>query len=440
MSIVPASPSNNTHPSNTLHSTVNAPGMHAAGMPMQQGFDIWGPLQRRKYLIALFCLIGTALGYLYYSKTPPTYSSYTRLMITTHAPPAIVNGDYQMERGESIPKHVNLISSELVLNAAVESGSFEKMKSFDGEVFLVGLLKEKMLRVIPDSDSDETLTIVCNGPKAEELPKILNHIVNAYRQNLDDDSQNFGKEATELIEKLSYELTDEKNEAEKRSLELFAKLGVTEVNVGGNMVNPHIKRRNELSEEHDEIKSLLRKVTDRYQLLDSDFEKMGEDELKVVAIEAQEYLGLSRDDFEEKKGKDFLILEHETLRLPGMISRNDLEDRVWEFKTNLSNLMLEKSELSKTFGSGSRKMDALDKRVEFFRNELASMALDIQKYDDYQDKLDAEQAKLEQDEGGEGNLDLKTFRAQEDQRFIKLYRFALERERSRVSRDLAAGG
>ena len=176
--------------------------------PPQQGLDIWGPLQRRKYLIALFCLIGAGLGYLYYSKTPKIYLSSTQLMISTQAPPTVVDGNFQMDK-VSLTKHSSLLESELVLINASKTGKFSTLKTFKDipEVFIVEALKE-MISIF--SETDESLLIVCNGTEQDELPVILNQVVAAYKKIIIDDSQTIGQQTVDLVQKLASNLTDEK--------------------------------------------------------------------------------------------------------------------------------------------------------------------------------------------------------------------------------------
>jgi len=131
-----------------------------AANPSAGGFDIWGPLERRKYLIALFSIIGAILGYVYYVNCPKVYSSNALLMISTQRPPSLIDRELRNDK-QSLDKHVSLIASELVLRRAVDRGNLDGMKTFSESAYPVGALKE-MLRVVPIST--ETLSIVCTGP------------------------------------------------------------------------------------------------------------------------------------------------------------------------------------------------------------------------------------------------------------------------------------
>lgn len=388
----------------------------------QHGFDLWGPLQRRKYLIALFCLIGAGLGFLYFAKTPKTFQSFTRLMITTQAPPTIVNGDMQLER-VSLTRHANLISSELVFGEAVSSGKLQDLPTFDDTGFAAYELKE-MVEVIPDPKSDGTLTIVCEGPQPNDLPIILNQIIAAYKKNLETDSQSFGKESTELIEKLSSQLMDEKRKAEKRSLELYSRLGIMTVDQNGSFVNPYAKKRRDSAEKLDDVRTSLRSLTDRFRMLEAAVESEDENQIKVVSIEASKYLGLDRSRFDNENG-GAVVSTNQTLRLPGMLSRNDLESRIWEFKSSLDELKLDRVQITQTFGPGHKKVRALDERIGYYRREMAGMQQQLDKYTAAAEKL--------QEDSGEPEMDLKSFRMQEERQWIVWYQMALERERQRLT-------
>ncbi len=426
MTLLPSQPNQTKAIVNTGHShaDVGFPRGKPLHSGQHQGFDLWGPLQRRKYLIALFCLIGAGLGFLYFTKTPKTYQSFTRLMITTQAPPTIVNGDMQLER-VSLSKHANLISSELVLAQAVTSGKLQELPTFEDSGFAVELLKE-MIEVIPDPKSDGTLTIVCEGPQPGDLPMILNQVIDSYRENLEDDTESFGKESAELIEKLSSQIMDEKRKAEKRSLELYSRLGIATVDQNGRIVNPYAKKLAETMENFDGVKSSLRSLTDRFRMLELAVESNDENQIKVVSIEASKYLGLDRSGFASEIGGKS-VSTTQTLRLPGMLSRNDLESRVWQFKTSLDELTLERAQLNQTFGAGHKRVKALDERIAYYRGEMQGMQEQLDMY-----TVEAEKLQQDQNDPDAPPMDLESLRMQEERQWIVWYQMALEREQQRL--------
>ncbi len=397
----------------------------AGGMP-QPGFDIWGPLLRRKYLIALFCLIGAGLGYLYFIKTPKTYSSALKLMIITQAPPSIVNGDLKIE-GSSLLTHASLIASELVLSQAVKAGELQKMATFAEIAYPVDSLKE-MLRVVSDEKKSETMKISCAGPNPDDLPIILNQIVEAYRQNLEEDSETFGKETAELIQQLSNQLSSEKRKAEERSVELYAQLGVTTVAENGQVLNPHSQKLANLLTQQDEAKANLRRLNDRFELLKQSVQSEDEDQIKVVAIEATKYLELTRTQYDEE-------LKQIVSALPGLRSRDQLDVLKVKHEDLITQLDFELQDLLQMLGGGHTKVMSMRKRIEHYQQELAGVEQELSAYEAEEQKR-RQVSKSVLPDGSE--MDLETFRAQEDRHWIKMYGLALGREIQQVQLNLAA--
>ena len=182
MSLVPKTPQasrlNGSSPENGAVSRIPAyqngienPGLANHSADAAPSFDFWGLLRRRIHMIVLLCIVGALLGYLNYVKSPKVYSSATRLLITTQAPPSIVNGNVQLNHRNSLPNHSNLLQSELVLGSAIEFGKLDKLKTFSATGNTVGKLKS-MIQVVPEVG--DTLQVICTGAHPEDLPTILN--------------------------------------------------------------------------------------------------------------------------------------------------------------------------------------------------------------------------------------------------------------------------
>ena len=202
---------------------IENPGLSNNPIPASS-FDFWGLLRRRIHMIVLLCIVGAFLGYLNYIKSPKIYSSATRLLITTQAPPSIVNGNIQLNQKSSLSNHSNLLQSELILGNAIQQGNLDKLETFSTTGNPVGKLKS-MSRVAPEAG--DTLQVVCTGEYAEDLPAILNQIVEAYRRAVVDDSQSASEQAVSLIEALAQEMGDEKDDLETDRLTLRSQLDVT---------------------------------------------------------------------------------------------------------------------------------------------------------------------------------------------------------------------
>jgi uncharacterized protein involved in exopolysaccharide biosynthesis len=176
--------------------------------------DLYGAIVRRKFIVILFALVGTGIGYLIYTKTPPVYASSLRLMIWVQNPPNVVNADY-MSQASSISKHQGLIASELVMASAVEDGQLAKLPTFQGSSFPMGTLRG-MISVSAAPDAADALDLRCTGLIAEDLPIALEKVVEAYTEIIEEDSASAGKDSIRLIEALQQRLVNDQKTAQTR--------------------------------------------------------------------------------------------------------------------------------------------------------------------------------------------------------------------------------
>lgn len=394
----------------------------------QKGFDIWGPLQRRKYLIVLFSIVGAVLGYLHYSKTPKVYNSSAQLLVSTQAPPSMVDGNFKLET-VSLPKHVSLVSSELVLANASENGKFDRLKTFEGISHPVSELSAHMLRVVPGTQ--ETFTLACSGPEPEELPIILNQIIASYKAIIVEDSQTVGEETTDLIEKLAARMSDEKDGAEAERFELWKKLGVNSVLPNGQAVNPFTKKLDDLVDQQEAMKRQLRETQERAKLLASALKADEETGLisgvhvRVAALEAQKYLELDRAVF---TAPDSLSANVDS----EVRKRNVLEQRIWALATQITDLRFEKVRRSEIYGSGHNAIGLIERQIGFYDRQRAELAKEVEVLSAYIDKQIATAEGQGDAVIAAHSVDEQTFRMDEDREWITMYQLALEREQARL--------
>ena len=395
------------------------------------GFDIWGPLQRRKYLIALFSIVGAVCGYFYYINCPKVYSSNALLMITTQNPPSLIDRELRNDK-QSLEKHVSLIASELVLNRAVDKGKLDGMRTFEDSTYQVGTLKE-MLRVVPISK--ETLSIVCTGPDQDELPGILSEIISSYVLEIEKDSKNDGQKAKDYIQTFADKLSDDKEDAETERGNLWAQLGIESTDSQGNIINPHNKKLFRLQDQHDTLRRDLKGVQDRARLLaknlkiDEETGMIDETQVKISAIEAQEYLNLTRGIFkEEALGGDRVVRNLQ----PDLQRRQAVQEQIWEQDGRLTDLQFERSELSGVFGPGHKSMASVDKQIRFYTKQRARLVSELE---DLEEHIQSEAQQLNSQLSAKSDkqpVDLETFRRNENREWIRMYQMKLQHEQSRL--------
>ena len=418
-----AAPIANTYPST------------AAQAQASSGLDIWGPLQRRKYLIALFAIVGAVCGYFYYVNCPKVYSSNALLMITTQNPPSLIDNDLRIAQS-SLEKHVSLIASELVLNRAVDKGNLDGMQTFKDSPYPVGTLKA-MLHVMPVSK--ETLSIVCTGPDQDELPSILGSIIDSYNSEIEKDSKNDGQKAKDYIQTFADKLSDDKEDAETERSNLWAQLGIESTDSQGNIINPHNKKLFRLQEQYDTVRRELKGVQDRARLLANSLKinqetgTVDETQVKISAIEAQEYLNLSRGVFKEEAiGGERVV---QSLR-PEMQRRESLQDKIWEQDTLINRLQFQREEQSSVYGSGHKRIATMDKQIRFYADQRAQLT---EQLDEVESLIETEANQLRsQLSANEGKVpvDLETFRGNENRDWIRMYQLKLQHDQSRLLSNL----
>ena len=398
------------------------------------GLDIWGPLQRRKYMIALFAIVGAAIGYFYYANCPQVFSSEALLMITTQNPPSLIDRQLRHDQ-DSLDKHISLIGSELVLNRAVDKGNLDGMRTFRDSPYPVGDLKE-MLRVVPVSE--ETLSIICTGPDQDELPVILGEIIASYNSEIEKDSKNDGQKAKDYIKTFAEKLSDDKEDAETERSNLWVQLGIESTDNQGNIINPHNQKLFRLQDQYDTVRREVKEVQDRAMLLAKSLKinpetgLVDETQVKISAIEAQEYLKLQRSIFKEEAiGGERIV---STLQ-PDVRRREAIQDKIWEQDAVIDALQFRRDDESKVFGSGHKTIASIDKQIGFYtvkKDELEQQLKDLDKYIDTEASL--LKSRLTQAEGEEP-VDLDTFRSDENREWIRMYQLKLQHEQTRLLRN-----
>lgn len=434
MTLLPPSPVS-SHGVSSLQPTAapiaNTFNPASAQAPAAGGIDIWGPLQRRKYLIALFAIVGAVFGYFYYINCPKVYSSNALLMITTQNPPSLIDGSLSHDK-ESLERHVSLIASELVLDGAVKKGNLDAMQTFEDSTYPIGTLKE-MLRVVPVSK--ETLSIVCTGPDRDELPAILEEIIKSYNSEIEKDSKTDGRKAKDYIEDFKDTLDADKEDAEKKRSQLWARLDIESTDNQGNIINPHNKKLFRLQDQYDAVRREVREVKDRALLLkrsltvDENSGRVDETQVKISAIEAQEYLNLQRGIFkEEALGGERIVHSLQ----PDMQRRQSIQEKIWEQDTVINRLQFERAEQSDVFGRGHKSIAAMDKQIGFYKAQRAQLEEQLEEVETY---IESEARQLKSRISAskdEEPVDLETFRANENREWIRMYQLKLKHELDRL--------
>lgn len=184
----------------------------------EEGLDIWGFLNRRKSFIILLAIVGGGLGYLYFQRQTPLYSSGALLQIIHH------NSDPRVEsllaeRNLSDAQYV--ITSRKLLEPCIESHSLDQLST------LAGLSSEDAIRrlggmITAGSSAANILNISCKGSNPNDTAVISNAVANEYIKHQEESYQDAVGRLKSLLtqakDELSKSLTTLENEYEQFDL------------------------------------------------------------------------------------------------------------------------------------------------------------------------------------------------------------------------------
>jgi capsular exopolysaccharide synthesis family protein len=249
-------------------------------------------------------------------------------------------------------KQQSLIASNLVLSSAIRSGEFAKLDTFKGSLGQVGALKQ-MLKIMPVEKNADALDLTLTGPVIEELPQMLEQIVEAYKTIIEDDTLSAGKEAIELIERLQQRLEGDQKADQTKYYGLLKNLNLTSENEAGKWVNPFMSDIQRLKSERDLSSKLLEELDQKLMALRASFEGETSVSKQLMLIEAKKALQFpnERTDAELENARGNVI------RVQGKLDA--LDGRIFELTT-------QRDELLRQFGPRHQSIASLENSLKAF--------------------------------------------------------------------------
>jgi capsular exopolysaccharide synthesis family protein len=331
----------------------------------QPSIDFWGAIVRRKFVVILLSIIGAGVAYLAYTQAEPRYESTMRLMIWNQAPPSIVNGE-PVQRNVSIPKQMNLISSELILASAVKNGNLDKLESFQDETFPLAAL-QKMIKVQPSDKERESdsINITCECPFAKDCRVILEQVYSSYVSVLEEDNATAGKESVMLLEKVQEQLKSDQDISSQRYLQLVKKLNLSAENERGSWINPYSDDIRRVKVEREEAATELRDTTVLVDQVRAAMEQEANrpELFRLAVMDAKKFFQMTQqqsDDF------DLSFADAETRN-----SASRFKQRLEGIEANLLEAEARKSNLLKSLGAQHSTVLRLDTEIETLREQQA---------------------------------------------------------------------
>jgi len=325
--------------------------------------DIYGALLRRKFVVILLGIIGTGVAYLLYSQAKPVFAASVRLMIWNQAPPSIVNGE-AVQRNVSIPKQINLISSELILSTAIKNGNLDKLDSFRNEPFALSAL-QRMIKVQPSDKERESdsINIICQSPVPSDCRIILEQVYSAYLSILDEDNATAGKESVMLLEKVQEQLKSDQDVSSQRYLQLVKKMNLSAENERGSWINPFADDIRRVKGEREKAVSDLREATALVEQVRqaTENEQTRPELFRLATMDAKKFFQMTHQQSDEF---DLSFMDVETRS-----SASRLKQRLESIEANLFAAEAKRTNLLKLFGAKHQSVLAIDSEIEALQEQ-----------------------------------------------------------------------
>ena len=309
----------------------------------EQGLDIWGFLQRRKSFIILLALVGAGLGYLYFQRQTPRYSSAALMQVIHH------NSD---PRVETIMAERNLSDAQFVITSRkLLDPCYDKHNLGELET-LRGLSKDDAVRRIAGIISARSMAanivqLSCEGPNPNDTAQIANAVAQEFIIHQQESYEN----AVTKLQQLLTQAKDELGVSLKSLEDEYEKFDNSSplMSDGSNI------HRQRLAGIQSKIDSLVIRQT----------------EIKAELLSLEEALsaGGQREALLLLVGKQSAGTVGET--------PEKVEAAVSNAKTMFQALMpllMEEAVLSEEVGSGHPKLFALRRRIEITRGHLDALA------------------------------------------------------------------
>ena len=308
-----------------------------------QGLDLWGFLQRRKSFVILLAIVGAGLGYLYFQRQVPRFSSNALLQVIHHSSDPRVEG-MMAERNLSDSQFV--ITSPKLLVPCVEKYNLSELNTLRG--MTPDAAAQRIAGMVnTNSLAANILQLTCTGPDANDTAEIANAVSKEFIEHQKENYQ-------DAVSTLAGLLTQAKNDLLQsvKNLETdYAEFDSTSplMSDGENV------HRERLSAINEKISGLFIQQTElaaELQGLEEALAKGGQREALLLLVGKQS----ERTVGETPEGVEEAVTNAKSM-----------------FQA-LMPLLMEEAILGEELGAGHPKLVALRRRIEITQSHLDKLA------------------------------------------------------------------
>ncbi|OAI51899.1 hypothetical protein AYO47_06680 [Planctomyces sp. SCGC AG-212-M04] len=337
--------------------------------PNEKGLDFFTAIMGRKFLVVAFIGIGLGLGHLHFTRQPPVFASFAKVMVLR---PQSVLPNEDPERGTKksanavnlLENHQYLLTQPKILKGAVDppikddASEEEKKHAKEASLSRLASLAASSnpaatiatgLRVIRSEVSEDVLEISYVGPNAGDCKKILDSVLASYKRWLESTQAGNRKVLEEILVSAKGDL-DRRLGENRQKYDDFRNTAtlIFQDNKG---INYYEER--------------LRKIEDeRHQ--------------KMIALqELQATRNAMKDALSRGASKEALLLMANMLK-PNGDEKSDpaasLQPKVDPFMEKMMPLLLERDTLLERVGESHPQVKMLDRKIESLRGLLREEA------------------------------------------------------------------
>jgi succinoglycan biosynthesis transport protein ExoP len=314
-----------------------------ANQEEESGFDFWGVLNRRKWLVFLGLVTGMALGGLYHAQAEQVFESTAKVKIEPKNPVS-----FRMTSTDRVgpnmldfvTRHDRFIGQFNIVSKCV-SGllSLESFETIPEDKVVEYVMEN--LEATPDREEPILYELVYNCKTAIDAQTVLNNLIATYRDELDEAYKSKSDEYTILLQTV-------RSEFDSNYLRLTKELAIAQENhkaptIDGSGTTIHHVALRDLSQSIQLTRSSISDLSSERERINSALAQ-GEEAINTLLwnlIQQGRIRDLSREN-----------------------------NSGGQIENTINQLLVARGEMKQQFGDSHPRVKAIDAQLDFWRNQL----------------------------------------------------------------------
>jgi capsular exopolysaccharide synthesis family protein len=177
--------------------------------------DVFGLVRRKFWLLTFFVLLGIGFAVLAYLKLPKTFESTAKVFVDDGPTPTLNTTDGSSLAAEvSASKYAEIVKSELVIKAAIESAKLDEFTSLLESENVLETIKENLSVKSDLKSNSDVLKLSYKGPDPVECQQILQAIVVAFDRYIISTKENVGGDILTTLNEVTTKMASRFTELE----------------------------------------------------------------------------------------------------------------------------------------------------------------------------------------------------------------------------------